>query len=98
MFQFLNDMDNYEDRKVARDELDNGIVVSTAYSSDEGYETALIDKEDAHPVERYAGKEEAIEGHGRWLEFARNYSEGMEVTKLGWLGDLVEDEQIVLSL
>lgn len=98
MFEFLNDVDNYEDRRVARHKLENGIEVSTVYSSDEGYETALLDTVGTHPVERYPGKEEAIEGHGRWLEFARNYSEGMEVTKLGCLDNLVGDEQIVLSL
>jgi hypothetical protein len=40
MFDFLLDVDNYEDRKVANDTAKSGITVDTAYTSDEGFETA----------------------------------------------------------
>lgn len=68
-FNFLMDFGNYKDRVVARvnPEENNGIGLSTAFSSDEGYETAILDAHGAHPVERYATKEEAKLGHKIWL-------------------------------
>jgi len=69
---FLKDIGNYETRKVERTICKNGIIVSTAYSSDEGYETALIDKKGAHPIERYENKEHAIEEHKKWVKFSEN--------------------------
>ncbi len=39
MFEFLNDISNYEDRKVNRTKVGK-LTVSTVYTSDEGYETA----------------------------------------------------------
>lgn len=96
MFDFLGMSGNYEDRKVARDELDNGLIVSTADTSDEGFETAILDKNGTHPVERYKTKNGAINGHKRWVEFAKD-GVGKEVTKLGWLG-VVEPETITLEM
>ena len=94
---FLNDFDNYEDRKVGKVEAENnnGIGVSTAYTSDEGYETALLDNNGTHPVERYETKEEAAKGHSRWVKFAKTAND-KEVTKLGW-SDLIDDETIILE-
>ena len=93
MFGFLNDMDNYEDRKISN-ELVNGIEVSTVYTSDEGYETALIDKNGVHPVERYGSKKEAIEGHEKWKEAALTIK---TIKKLGGFGGLVEDKEVELK-
>lgn len=80
-------MDNYEDRKVGRIELEdnNGVGVSTAFSSDEGYETALLDANGIHPVERYPDKESSLKGHNKWVLFA-NDCENKDVIKLGWTG------------
>lgn len=89
MFEFLNDIGNYEKRKLGKTEV-NGLTVSTAYTSDEGYETALIDKNGVHPVERYPDKEAAEMGHAAWCEKAKTIE---TVTELGCWG-LVEDEQI----
>ena len=59
-FSFLADIDNYEERKVEKNKV-KGLVVSTAFSSDEGYETAIGDNNDWHPVERYESKEEYVQ-------------------------------------
>lgn len=64
-FSFLKDIGNYESRKVGRDEI-RGFVVSTAFTSDEGFETAIGDANGFHPVERYSSKEDAIGGHKKW--------------------------------
>lgn len=96
MFSFLNDIGNYEDRKVARHTSASGIEVSTAFTSDEGYETALIDANGTHPVERYEYLELAKAGHDRWLAFA-DTADGEAVTELGGMGGLVPDEVIILK-
>ena len=83
LFGFFDMVDDYDERKVRLD-LVEGLIVSTAYSSDEGYETAIGDVEgNYHPVERYSSKELAIEGHGRWIESAKTLE---TIEKLGWLG------------
>jgi hypothetical protein len=87
LFDFLLDVTNYDTRKVARMEpKDNGgIGVSTAYTSDQGYETALLGKQ-VHPVERYTSKELALAGHARWVEYARSMKSGDSFTELGNFG------------
>lgn len=72
LLDFFYDINNYEDRKVAKIEPkeNNGIGVSTAYTSDEGYETALLDANGVHPVERYDSREESVQGHKKWVSFA----------------------------
>lgn len=86
------DWDNYDDRNVLRD-TSGGLTVSTVYTTDCGYETAVLDIQNAHPVERYPTKEEAIIGHAKWLALLPTLS---SVTKLGWLG-MVEPKEIVLQ-
>ena len=64
-------MNNYDERKVAQDVLENGLEVSTAYTTDEGYETAIINTlGKVSPVERYYSKDDAVLGHAVWLAFA----------------------------
>lgn len=92
IFGFMADYDNYEQRKVGKTEV-NGLQVSTAYSSDEGYETALIDADGVHPVERYKSKEDAVSGHEKWCKKAKKIK---TCTKLGW-GGLVDDTEITLQ-
>jgi hypothetical protein len=94
---FLQDAFNYESRKVGRldPEENNGIGVSTAFTSDEGYETALLDANGVHPVERYTDKDKAEKGHLKWIDFAKK-SDNQKVTKLGWEG-LVDNKEIVLK-
>lgn len=96
MFEFLKDIGNYEIRKVARDTSDCGIVVSTCNTSDEGYETALIDSVGVHPVERYSTREEARHGHYKWLIFAHD-ANGKIIKKLGAWG-IVEDDGVLLKV
>ena len=74
----------YEERKVDRIEPEdnNGVGVSTAWTVDEGYETALLDTNGVHPVERYPDLERAKIGHQYWVGFAKN-PDNNRVTKLG---------------
>lgn len=97
MFDFMSDIDDYETRKVGRIERENnnGIGVSTAYTTDEGYETALFDKNGTHPVERYDSKRDAESGHEKWIQFAGK-ADNQKVTKLGGLG-LIKDREIILT-
>lgn len=92
MFQFINDIGNYESRKLGKTEV-NGLIVSTAYTSDGGYETAIIDANKVHPVERYDSKEKAQTGHEKWCKEAESIE---TINKLGWLG-IVKDEIITLN-
>lgn len=73
LFGFMSMADNYEGRKVARYDKD-GVFVDTALVTDatQPYETAV-----QHPsyndnkliiVELYDTKEEAKEGHNRWVK------------------------------
>ena len=77
--------------RVARN-LVKGLVVSTVNTSDMGYETAILDTEHAHPVERYDTREDAVRGHAHWKRRARTLT---KVTRLGY-GSLVEPEEFEL--
>lgn len=76
LFNMLNamilDANNYDDRKVAEKEQVGEFKISSCYTSDMGYETAVIYKDEVYPVERYISKEECIEGHNKWIEWAKN--------------------------
>jgi len=99
MFGFLEDIGNYKDRCVARfDSDDNGVGVSTAFTSDEGYETALLCGDEVHPIERYESKDLAIVGHNRWVEKSKSMADGDVINKLGGFGGLVDDELVVIQL
>lgn len=95
MGKFAKDIGNYDTRKLGRTECKNGIIVSTVYTSDEGYESALIDKNGVHPVERYSSQAEAILGHKKWVKFAGE-GVGKTIIKLGWSG-MNMDEEIILE-
>lgn len=59
----------------------NGIGVSTVYAYDiEMYETAIIDKNGVHPVQRYKELDNAHKGHDKWVKKAKKIT---EITKLG---------------
>ena len=64
--------DNYDDRKVAEKEQVEEFKISSCYTSDMGYETAVIYKNEVYPVQRYISKEECLEGHNKWIEWAKN--------------------------
>jgi hypothetical protein len=88
-----SDAPNYDERKVARDEVE-GLIVSTAFTSDEGYETAILDEGGTHPVERYVTRADAVNGHNHWLAIAKN-TETTEITQLGY-GKMLEAEVVHL--
>ena len=87
---------DYERRKVSKDMLDNGLKVSTAFTVDEGYETALIDINGVQPVERYKNHGDAVEGHKKWLEFAKT-ADGKVVIKLGCKELEIDDKEIIIT-
>lgn len=70
-----------------------GITVSTVLTRDQGYETALLDANGAHPVERYENREAALAGHERWKAESAT---ALHVLKLGY-GLEVEPERVVLE-
>ncbi len=78
--------------RLARTVVD-GFAVSTVVSPDCGPETAILDDEDTHPVERYADEIAALAGHAKWVEFIRDG--GRTITKLGY-GELVDAEPVQL--
>ena len=79
------DMLNYNSRKVNRTDV-NGVTVSTAYTSDCGYESAILDTARTHIVERYENREDAVAGHAKWVEFAKT---AVELTDVGY-GESIE--------
>lgn len=74
MLKGVTDMGGaYEDRLVGRVEKsdNNGVGVSSCWTSDSGYETALIPTEHKIViVERYDDKEACAIGHAKWVKFA----------------------------
>lgn len=94
MFDFIQDAGNYEARKLADKVWIKGIGISTAFTSDEGYETALLDDNGVHPVERYADSVDALKGHKKWIAKVKKGIK--KVTKLGGFGGFVEDSEVTL--
>lgn len=87
------DADNYSSRKVARDDV-RGLSISTAFTSDCGYETAVIDANGVHPVQRYSSKEESEDGHKSWLKKAKTIK---KITKLGDADGWCDSKTITLK-
>ncbi len=73
-----------------------GIGVSTCriYDMKEPYETALLDANGAHPVERYMSLIDAKKGHIKWVKESQVIT---EVLRLGSEDGLVRDEIITLE-
>ena len=87
-------MGSYEDRKVSKTVLDNGLKVSTADTTDMEYETAVIDANQVRPVERYETREQAVEGHAKWCKhFEKSPKTAL---RLGY-GDDIQDEEFDLD-
>lgn len=95
MFEFLRDAGDYAMRNVARDTVDT-LLIDTAFTSDEGYETAIIDKNQTCPVERYKDRESSEEGHKKWIKWCQDKN-NIKVIKLGGFKGLVEDREITLE-
>lgn len=66
------------------------LSVSTVYTPDCGYETAIIDAKDVvRPVQRYGSRIEAEDGHAEWVTLAPTLK---RVLQLGWLGFIPDHE------
>jgi hypothetical protein len=70
---------DYVARVVGRDAI-AGLVVSTAWTEDHGFETAILDLAGAHPVERYPDRVVAGTGHTKWRRIAETAE---EIVRLG---------------
>lgn len=92
-FAFLQDGENYSSRQVAEQTWRCGLGVSTAWTSDEGYETAIGDRAGWHPVERYESRESAEAGHARWTALVE--TRPTTILKLGRL--IIGDSAYVLK-
>lgn len=73
----LVSMMGFHTKRLARVEPEDngGVGVSTVWTSDEGYETAILDANGVHPVERYEDEESALQGHERWVSDANKLTE-----------------------
>jgi hypothetical protein len=91
-------VNTYEERKLGRETLDNGLIVSTAYTTDEGYETGIFStKMPVSPVERYSTKELAEIGHSKWITFAKE-GLGKEILVLGCYEDNWETHKEIVRV
>jgi len=82
MFEFLGMIGNYEQRKIANDKVDGGVVSTAAVNdSDKPYETGIC-----HPsyddgnwvtVELYDTMEQAKIGHKKWCEILASKPEAL---------------------
>jgi len=82
-----DDVLEYDSRKVDDKYTFNGLTVSTVWTDDMGYETAIIDSNRTNIVERYPDKKSAAEGHFKWIEWVNN-KDNNEVQDVGY-GSLV---------
>lgn len=89
--RILNAM-NYAPHRIGKDCV-NGLTVSTVLTPDYGYETAIGDKHNWYPVERYPDMKTAKSGHVKWCARAKTIK---RVLALGGLGGLVPDKVVTL--
>ena len=96
LFKFVNDWDNYDDRCVKKEKVLDWDL-STAYTSDCGYETAIQDNDkNFRPVERYKNEKDAKAGHRKWKKVILN---GKRIfTCIAWEidGGITKDEEFTL--
>lgn len=83
MFDFLNMVDDYNNRKIDRSEFDWGFISTCSVTdSIDPYETAVEHEEYNNGqiivVETYTTIEEAKEGHLKWLKLMENPPEELE--------------------
>lgn len=83
---------NLEERKIERTEVD-GYTISTVWTNDMGYETAIGQNDEWHPVERYKTREEAVDGHNKWVVDLPTLD---QIVQLGY-GGLVDETVIKLD-
>lgn len=93
MMAIMQDYNNYQQRKVDRTEVD-GLIISTAYSSDCGYETAIIDVNGTYPVERYDNKLKSEKGHKNWVKKSKKLK---TITSLGDADGWFDKKKIKLN-
>ncbi len=69
-------------------------IVSTVMTPELGLETAIIDANGAHPVQRYDTEEDAVNGHYEWVEWVKKG--GGDIVQLGDKKKLIKSEVVTL--
>ncbi len=83
-----------ENRTIGKEEI-NGFEISTMWTPDEGYETAIIDENGAHPVERYKNVKKAVIGHKKWIKKIKLGKR--KIKQIGWSDMKFMDKEIILN-
>ncbi len=90
----LNPRDDYDARKIDRTEA-NGFIISTVDSYDLGPETAIVGANGTFPVERYLDRDDAKEGHKKWVEKCLSSEGNLKISELGYPGVFdAEDREV----
>jgi len=92
IFNMLDGMSKGTAPKIDRTVLD-GFIISTVDTHDCGPETAIIDENNTHIVERYSSVEEAQTGHAKWVKFLQEGNRN--ITDIGY-GESIESENRIL--
>lgn len=92
LFNLLNAISSGPAPVVEQTKVSN-FVVSTINSIDQGYETAILTKNNTYPVERYIDLPFAKNGHIRWVEKMKNPPRIL--TELGY-GSSIDDREVEL--
>ena len=86
---------SYNSRKVDDKYTFDGLTVSTVFTEDMGYETAIIDSNEVTVVERYPDKKSSAKGHFKWIEWINN-KDNNEVQDVGY-GNLIDSFTVKLK-
>lgn len=89
--EFIDDISK-NSNKLFRTEV-YGLIISSVYTPDCGFETAIIDKNNIYVVERYKNEQKLSEGHKKWCKKAKTLK---NVRELSWLG-ITEERNVVLE-
>ena len=85
----------YDIRKVDEEYEFDGLTVSTVWTDDMGYETAIIDSNRVNIVERYPDEKSSAQGHFKWIEWI-NDKDNNEVQDVGY-GNLLDSFTVKLK-
>lgn len=79
-------------KKLIRTEV-YGLIISSVWTPDCGFETAIIDNNGIYVVERYKTEKQMVKGHQKWCKKAKTIK---EVRELSWLG-ITDEKDIILE-
>lgn len=97
LIRLLGNMLGGSATRLFRDELPNGIIVSTVNTPDCGLETAILDSVKTYPVEQYGSEDEARLGHENWCRIAADLKNGSTIIQLGY-GEILPPKEVIIRL